>query len=76
MDNTLGWGFPHGTSGKEPACHCRRYKNHGSVPELGRSLEDGMTTLSSILTCKIPWTEEPGELQFTGLHRVGHTETT
>ena len=37
MDNTLGWGFPHGTSGKEPACHCRRYKNHGSVPELGRS---------------------------------------
>ena len=35
-------------------------------------LEEGMTTLSSILTCKIPGTEEPGELQFVGLHRVGH----
>ena len=35
-------------------------------------LEEGMTTLPSILTCKIPGTEEPGELQFVGLHRVGH----
>ena len=22
-------GFPGGTSGKEPACQCRRYKRHG-----------------------------------------------
>ena len=22
-------GFPSGTSGKEPACHCRRHKRHG-----------------------------------------------
>ena len=48
----------------------------GQSPSWEDPLEDGMTTLSSILTCKIPWTEEPGELQFTGLHRVGHTETT
>ena len=26
-------------------------------------LEKGMATYSSILACRIPWTEEPGELQ-------------
>ena len=35
-------------------------------------VEKGMTTHSSILACKIPWTEEPGELQSMGLQRVGH----
>ena len=29
----------------------------------------------SILTWKIPWTEEPGRLQSMGLQRVGHTES-
>ena len=72
MDNTLGLGFPYDTSGKEPACHCRRYKNRGQSLNWEDPLEEGMTTLSSILTCKIPGTEEPGELQFVGLHRVGH----
>ena len=36
------------------------------------ALEKGMGTLSSILTWKIPWTEELGGLQSTGLQRVGH----
>ena len=27
---------------------------------------------SSISALKIPWTEEPGGLQFTGLQTVGH----
>ena len=31
-----------------------------------------MATHSSILAWKIPWTEEPGELQFMQLQRVGH----
>ena len=31
-----------------------------------------MATHSSILTWEIPWTEEPGWLQFTGMQRVGH----
>ena len=31
-----------------------------------------MATHSSILTWKIPWTEEPGRLQFMGLQRAGH----
>ena len=35
-------------------------------------LEKAMATHSSILAWKIPWTEEPGRLQSTGLQRVGH----
>ena len=34
-------------------------------------LEKGMATHSSILAWRIPWTEEPGGLQFMGLQRVG-----
>ena len=34
-------------------------------------LEKGMATHSSILAWRIPWTEEPGGLQFMGSHRVG-----
>ena len=35
-------------------------------------LEKEMATHSSILTWRIPWTEEPGRLQSTGSQRVGH----
>ena len=35
-------------------------------------LEKEMATHSSILAWRIPWTEEPGGLQFTGSQRVGH----
>ena len=35
-------------------------------------LEKGMATDCSILTWKIPWTEEPGGLQCKGWQRVGH----
>jgi len=35
-------------------------------------LEEGMTTHSSILPWRIPWTEEPGGLQSMGSQRVGH----
>ena len=44
------------------------------VQSLGQedSLEKGMATHSSILTRRIPWTEEPGGLQSTGSQRVGH----
>ena len=31
-----------------------------------------MTTYSSVLACKIPWTEEPGGLQSMGSQRVGY----
>ena len=38
------------------------------VRSLGQEgpLEEGMATLSSILAWRIPWTEEPGELQSLG----------
>ena len=36
------------------------------------ALEEGMASHSSILAWEIPWTEEPGGLQFMGLQRVGH----
>ena len=44
------------------------------VQSLGQKdpLEKRMATHSSILAWRIPWTEEPGELQFMGLQRVGH----
>ena len=35
-------------------------------------LEEGMTTHSSILAWRIPWSEEPGRLQSMELQRVGH----
>ena len=35
-------------------------------------LEKEMTTHSSTLAWKIPWTEEPGGLQSMGSQRVGH----
>ena len=34
-------------------------------------LEKRMATHSSILAWRIRWTEEPGGLQFAGLHRIG-----
>ena len=35
-------------------------------------LQEEMATHSSILACRIPWTEEPGGLQSMGSWRVGH----
>ena len=35
-------------------------------------LEEEMTTHSSILAWRIPWTEEPGGLQSMGSQRVRH----
>ena len=38
----------------------------------GDHLEKEMATHSSILAWRIPWMEEPGRLQSTGVQRVGH----
>ena len=42
------------------------------VPLLGREdpLKEKMTTHSSILACKIPWTEKSGVLQSVGSQRT------
>ena len=34
--------------------------------------EKGMAAHSSVLAWRIPWTEEPDELQCVGSQRVGH----
>ena len=47
------------------------------VQSLGREdpLEKEMATHSSTLAWRIPWTEEPGELQSMGLHGVAKSWT-
>ena len=44
------------------------------VQSLGQEdpLEEEMATNSSILAWRIPWTEEPGGLQFMEFQRVGY----
>ena len=48
------------------------------VRSLGREdpLEEEMTTHSSIIAWRIPWTEESGGLQSMGLQRVRHDSVT
>ena len=45
----------------------------GRSPGLGRCLEEGTATHSSILAWKIQWTEEPGRLHV--VHRVAKSWT-
>ena len=70
--NTYVKGFPGGANGKELTC---QYKGHERrVQSLGQEdrLEKEMATHSSILTWRMPWTEEPRGLQFMSLQRVKH----
>ena len=57
-------GFPSGSVGKKSACSA---VDLASIPRLGRSPEEGMTTCSSILAWRIPWTEESGGFQSMGV---------
>ena len=65
-------GLPMWHHGKESTCQCRRHKRCGFFLGQKDPLEEEMATHSSILAWRIPWTEEPGGLQSTGLQRVGH----
>ena len=62
-------GFPSCADSKVSTCNARDlgltlgWKDH---------LEKEITTHSSILSWRIPWTEEPGGLQSMGSQRVGH----
>jgi len=49
-------------------------KQETRVRSLGRedALEEEMATPSSMLSWRIPWTEEPGRLQSMGSERAGH----
>ena len=67
-------GFPGGSDSKQSAW------NTGDlyIWSLGREdpLEKGMATHSSILAWRIPWIEEPGSLQSTGLQKVRYNLVT
>ena len=52
---------------KESPCNAG---DPGSVPGLGRFLEKGMATHSSVLAWRIPWTEEPGGLQSSSVQSL------
>ena len=54
---------------KKSACNAG---DSGLIPGQEDLLQKGMATHSSILSWRFPWTEEPGELPFMGLQRVGH----
>ena len=59
-------------SGQESVCNAGDARDMGSNPGSGRSPGGGNGNLLHILAWRIPWTEEPGRLQFMGSQRVGH----
>ena len=69
----IPWGFPGGASSKESACQCRRCNGLGLDTWVGkipwrRKCQPALVFFLG----KIPWTEEPGGLQFMELQRIGH----
>ena len=64
-------GFPGGISGKGILLPMQKTWVWSLDQE--NPLEEGMTTYSSILAWRIPWTEEPHRLQSIGSQRVRHS---
>ena len=58
--------FPGGSNDKQSAGNA---VDPGSISSQEDSLERGIATHSSILAWRIPWTEEPGQLQSVGSQR-------
>ena len=61
--------FPGGSGGsvvKNSPANAGDAGDAGSIPGSRKSPEGEMATYSSILAWRIPWTEEPGELQSMG----------
>ena len=61
---------------RNPLANAGDVRDVGSITGLGRSLETGMASQSSILAWLIPLTEELGGLQSMGLQRDRTTEAT
>ena len=66
MDGGAWWAAVHGVEKSRTRLNDFTFTFHF------HALEKEMATHSSILACRIPWTEEPGRLQFVGSQRVGH----
>ena len=61
---------------KNPSANTEDMGDVGLIPGLGRSLEEGMATHSSVLSWRTQWTEEPGGLWFIELKQSDTTKTT
>ena len=70
-DHYIYRGFRGGSNCKESA---RNVGDLGFIPGGEGPLKKGKATHSSILAWKVPWTEEPGRLQFMGRKELDMTE--
>ena len=64
----LGVGLGVGGPGRWPWLGPENTQKHLNT----RPLEEGLAAHSSILTWRIPWTEEPGGQQSIGLQRINY----
>ena len=69
LDTTEQLNNPGGSEVKASACNAG---DLGSIPGSGRSPGEGNGNPFQYSSWRIPWTEEPGELQSMGSHRVRH----
>ena len=69
VDINNAWGFPGGSVVKNPPANGG---DAGLIPGWENPLEKEMATHSNILAWRIPWTEEPGWLQYMGSQSIGH----
>ena len=60
-------GFPGGTSGKQPACQCRRHKRCGFNPWVGKIPRRRAWQPPPVLSGESPRTKKPGGLWSIGL---------
>ena len=68
----LEYSFPGGSLVKNLPPNARDVGDAGLIPGSGRSPGRGDGNPLQYSCWRIPWTEEPGELQFIGSQRVGH----
>ena len=61
-------GFPGGTSGKEPACRCRRHEIRVRSLSWEDPLKDGMSAYTSVLALENPMDQR----SLTGYSPWGH----
>ena len=66
------WGFPGGTSGKEPACQCRRRKKCKCDPWSGRSCGGGHGNRLQHSCLENPMDRGAWRAKFIGFQRTGH----
>ena len=69
-------GFPGGASGKDTVCLCRRHRNVGSIPGLGRSPGEGHGNPLQYSCLENPMDREVGEAKVHSITELDMTEVT